>query len=77
MTAPDRVPDGDRRFETIWTTEPGAVRAASEIAWRLARDALPSLPATPEAFQRPAHELPGGTRRVVDLANRMLAYAAS
>jgi hypothetical protein len=41
------------------------------------RDALPSLPATPEAFQRPAHELPGGTRRVVDLANRMLAYAAS
>lgn len=77
MTAPGRVPDADRRFEAIWTTEPGVVRTTSEIAWRLARDALPSLPAAPGAFRHPAHEPPGGTRRVVDLANRMLAYAAS
>lgn len=70
-----RVSDGDRRFETIWTTEPLVVRAASEIAWRLARAALPSLPAVVAVLERPAHETPGGTRRVVDLANRMLAYA--
>lgn len=77
VPAPGRVSDGARRFETIWTTEPGVVRTTAEIAWRLAHAALPSPPATPTALGRPAHEPPGGTRRVVDLANRMLAYTGS
>jgi DNA-binding transcriptional MerR regulator len=66
------IPGSGRRFETIWTTEPEAVRAAARIAWGLAR-----LPGTPEAFGRPAIEQPGAARRVTELAGRMLAYAVT
>lgn len=67
--------DADRRFETVWTTEPAAVRAASQVAWRLAGEALGGVPdAAVRALERPPSEVGDPVRRVAELADRMLAY---
>jgi MerR family transcriptional regulator, light-induced transcriptional regulator len=70
------VPDGRRRFETIWTTEPAAVRAAALIAWRLARATLDDLPEAAALAHLPADPA-DAARRAADLANRMLTYATA
>ena len=72
-----RPAEGRRRFEMIWTTDPGAVRAAALIAWRLARAALAGLPESAAALERPPADPADAARRAADLANRMLAYATA
>ena len=37
------TPDGDRRFETTWTLDPGLVRRATKLGLALLRDADPDL----------------------------------
>jgi len=69
--------DGRRRFETIWTTEPEAVRAAALIAWRLARAALAGLPESAAALAQPPADPVDSGPHAVDLANRMLAYVTA
>lgn len=71
------LPDGERRFEAVWSADPAVVRAAALSGLRLARTALPDLPETVDALGHPAVERPGDARRVTDLANRMLEYVAA
>lgn len=70
-------PDAQRRFEAIWTTEPGVVRSAALIAWRLARAALDGLPETADALAQPPADPADAARRAAELANRMLAYVTT
>jgi len=72
-----QLPDPARGFEAIWSGDPVVVRAATSIAWRLARGAFPDLPETPPGLMPLAEPGPAEVRRVTELANRMLAYAAA
>ena len=67
----DDVPDGERRFETIWSVEPEIVRAAARIAAGLAGDL-----AGPVAGRLAESPPPSGeqVRMVGALTNRMVAY---
>lgn len=71
----EAVTDADRRFETLWTVEPRAVRDAAQICRRLAQVFAPAL-------DRPLAGLLGGTpsvasadlRRATGLLTRMIGY---
>ncbi len=68
------VPDGDRRFEVVWTLDPAAVRDAALICALLAEHLSPGL--------RLTRLLPSGTppsssadlRRATSLLSRMTGY---
>lgn len=70
----DATPDADRRFETLWTLEPAAVRVASRVCARMGAEAgvqgasavLEELEASPGA----GADLAAGTR----LFARVLGY---
>jgi DICT domain-containing protein len=70
------VADGARRFETIWTVEPEAVRAVAQVAAGLAARSEPELIATRarrlEDQPPPAVDLSGA----MALVNRCIAYLA-
>jgi DICT domain-containing protein len=65
--------DRDRRFETIWTTDPHATRRAAQVAARLAGAADPglgrqlqhALEDRPLALEEPAPSLTALTNRIV------------
>lgn len=69
------VADAHRRFETVWTVDPQAVRHASRVAAALADEYRPGWRATGPAL--PDDEPPAASadlRRASDLLNRMLGY---
>ncbi len=75
-----QAPDSRRRFETVWTVDPQAVRHASRVAAALADDYRPGW-RTPELVEA-GDELAGiepqaasaDLRRATDLLNRMVGY---
>ncbi|HET7304002.1 MAG TPA: DICT sensory domain-containing protein [Segeticoccus sp.] len=69
------VADAERRFETVWTVDPVAVRHAAEVSVGLATHFLPSSAARLEALLtgRPA-PVSADLRRAAGLLDRMLAY---
>jgi DICT domain-containing protein len=75
VTEPGSPNDLNRRFEAIWTLDPGATRKAAQVASRLAGRADPTLGAhldhlladRPLAMETPAPSLTA-------LTNRMIAY---
>ncbi|UPK75318.1 MerR family transcriptional regulator [Nocardioidaceae bacterium SCSIO 66511] len=72
----DALADADRRFETIWTVDPQAVRDAARICARLAESYTRS--ADPAVAQLLADEAPppasDDLRRADGLLNRTLGY---
>jgi DICT domain-containing protein len=70
-----RGPDGERRFEVVWSAEPDAVVAALECAAELAAETAPdvaeALRADLERLARPAGLDPAF---VTALTNRMIGY---
>ena len=70
-------PDGERRFELVWSLEPGAAREGVRIAARLARDAAPEVA---DALEASVADAPRGTELdaafVTALTNRMIGYLA-
>jgi MerR family transcriptional regulator, light-induced transcriptional regulator len=68
-------PDGERRFEAIWTLDPRATRRAAQVAAALAKSAAPEhgepvealLDDRPLAMEEPAPSLTA-------LTNRLVAY---
>jgi MerR family transcriptional regulator, light-induced transcriptional regulator len=69
------LPDGERRFESIWTLDPAATRRAALIATRMAGDIDAAVGAELEAWlaDRPlALEQP--VPALTALANRVVAY---
>ena len=72
-----RVPDGERRFETIWSVEPSLVREAARIASGLVER---TAPAEMSRFADRLRETPppsGEELRLVGaLTNRMVAYVS-
>ena len=66
------VPDRERVFEAMWTTEPGAVREAAQVCSRVATVADPTWAGRHEEQPvRPAAADPEATTR---LYNRIVAY---
>jgi DICT domain-containing protein len=76
LPSPPDTPDGDRRFETLWTLDPASVRAATNVGIALLKDSDPDL----------AHGLAGGLsgsagaaspdlRRATALFGRIVDYA--
>lgn len=71
----EQIADTDRRFETLWTVDPRAVRDAARICAQLTRTFAPDL-------GRRLPDLPAGTppeasadlRRATGLLTRMLGY---
>jgi DICT domain-containing protein len=72
-----RPADGDRLFETVWSAEPGAVRAAADVCAGLTTAAAPELAVRIRA--RLDARPPAGADRDAQaaLVNRMLAYAGA
>jgi DICT domain-containing protein len=74
----DDVPDMERRFETIWSIEPGLVREASRIAAGFVQRTRPDLV---DRFVDRLRETPppsGEELRLVGaLTNRMVAYVGA
>ncbi len=71
----DRVPDAERRFETIWSVEPELVREASRVASGIAEQVAPDL--IPPIRERLSDTPPPSAeelRLVGALTNRMVAY---
>lgn len=71
----DPTADGRRRFETVWTVDPRAVRQASRVAAALADDYRPGWRTT----ELPLLDIdppPASTdlRRAADLLDRMIGY---
>lgn len=71
------VADGDRLFETVWSTEPTCVRAAANVCAGLAAAAAPELAdaARKRLDERPPP--PVDALAHAALVNRMLAYAGA
>ncbi|MGH8909448.1 MAG: DICT sensory domain-containing protein [Egibacteraceae bacterium] len=72
--AGQRVADGLRQFETLWTVEPTLVREAARIALTAVARAAPDLP-LPDAAQAHHRPLaPESLRTLTALTNRMVTY---
>lgn len=71
----DGIPDAERRFETLWTVEPDAVRDASRICAGLVETFLPAadLALGDRLTGTPAPASPD-LRRAQSLFNRMVGY---
>jgi DICT domain-containing protein len=68
-------PDPERRFELVWSLEPGAAREGVGIAARLARDGSPEAAAALEAVVADAPRGAGlDPAFVTTLTNRMIGY---
>ena len=69
------APDGQRRFETVWTVDPRVVRHASRVAAALADDYRPDWRdaggTVPDDEPPPAS---ADLRRAADLLDRMMGY---
>jgi len=65
------VADGDRRFETIWTVEPDAVRHVADAAMTMAAATEPAL--ARDLGERPAPPAPD-LGSVMALVSRCIAY---
>lgn len=72
--SPTELPDLERRFEVLWSFEPGVVRAARELAsellWRLAPEVARRLPEADGAAVSDGGEL----RFATGLSQRMVGY---
>jgi MerR family transcriptional regulator, light-induced transcriptional regulator len=70
------APDFERRFETIWSVEPDAVRDATSVAMELVEQAVPDLIDDLPARLRGA-PAPGAAdvRTLIALTNRMIGYS--
>ena len=74
----DGVPDGERRFETIWSVEPELVREASRIAAGFVERKRPELLARVVDRLRETPPPSGEELRLVGaLTNRMVAYVGA
>jgi DNA-binding transcriptional MerR regulator len=73
----EKVPDMDRRFETLWSIEADVVRDAVavslELATRTAPEVLDTVPARLRQEAPPSAE---DVRTLMSLTNRILAYTA-
>lgn len=67
------VRDRDRRFEAIWTVEPGAVRDAAQVCARVTRASGVEVPGLDEALEAPPVGAPG-VRSVTALFSRAIGY---
>lgn len=67
--------DSERRFETLWTVDPRAVRDAAGICAQLTHEFLPGLerPLTDMSAGAPT-EASADLRRAAGLLNRMVGY---
>ena len=73
----DDRPDGERRFETLWTADRATVREAARICCSLALDNARDL--LEPIAERLAEPPPSGTdelRRAEALTSRIVAYLA-
>jgi MerR family transcriptional regulator, light-induced transcriptional regulator len=71
----ENVPDSRRRFETVWTVEPDAVREAARIAVALAARAEPERMASVGEIVAETSPVPGvEVPLVTALAGRMVSY---
>lgn len=69
-------PDSERRFETIWSVEPAAVRDASAVAIELVERAAPELrDDLPERVRQAPVPGTADVRTLIALANRMIGYS--
>lgn len=78
LIARERPADDERRFEALWTVDPGAVRDASRIAAALAARSVPRRMEEIADVLAEAPSLPSGADldRVTALTGRMIAYVA-
>jgi MerR family transcriptional regulator, light-induced transcriptional regulator len=77
VTAERSVPDKDRRFETIWTVEPEAVRTVATAAAALAARTDPELVETRARRLTEQPPPPAELSGVMALMNRCIAYLAA
>ena len=70
----ERVPDGERLFESIWTLDPVAVRDAGRCTARLVSGLGHDTDAVLAATDDPRPPAPADLQRATALFNRVLAY---
>jgi MerR family transcriptional regulator, light-induced transcriptional regulator len=76
--AQEELPDPDRRFEVLWSFEPGVVRSASEVAVDVIERFAPGVAErAPSALSHPAAAPAPELRFASALAHRMVGYLAS
>lgn len=67
---------GSRRYEAIWSVEPQVVREASKVAVDVLAEEAPKVRAAlPARLEEPAGREPRDLASLVQLTNRMVAYA--
>jgi DICT domain-containing protein len=76
LPSPPGTADADRRFETVWTLDPGVVRAATRVAIGLVHESDPALSETlaaslPEVAGPASPDL----QRATSLFARILDYS--
>lgn len=72
----DGVPDAQRRFESVWTVDPAAVRDAARVCARLAEALAPGSVGDAEELDEPLVGEPGpdDLRAATELFQRLLVY---
>jgi DNA-binding transcriptional MerR regulator len=71
------VPEPERLFETIWTTDRQTVRVATEVCCRLAADAAPDeVERLADRLAEPVAPAGDALRHAEAVANRMIGYLA-
>jgi DICT domain-containing protein len=69
------MPDSERRFEVLWSFEPGVVRSASEVAIDLIRGLAPAVAErAPAALSHPVAPSTPEVQFASALAHRMVSY---
>ncbi len=72
----EEAPDFERRFETIWSVEPDAVRDATSVAMELVEQAVPDLiDDLPARLREAPAPGAGDVRTLIALTNRMIGYS--
>lgn len=70
-----RAADGERRFETLWTVDPAAVRHAARICIALVRQFAPGhAPTLGELLEGDPAPASGDLKSAAALLNRMVGY---
>jgi DICT domain-containing protein len=78
LPSQSELPDARRRFEVLWSFDPGVVRCSSNVAAALVQGVSPATAeAIPWALEDPAPTATPELRFATSLANRIVAYLAS
>jgi DICT domain-containing protein len=73
----NRLADGDRRFEVMWTFEPEVVRTATEVAYELLWSLAPAVAARLPELEPPAPTGADELRFASALSQRIVGYLGS